>query len=205
MTITNGYATLAQVKDTLALGSGTTQDAKLERAINAASRQIDGATARRFWQDGSVQAVEFYADNPTLCYVDDISTTTGLIVKVDSAYDGTYATTLTINSHFILLPRNAATRTPVWPWTQIQLTPEATAYFPVSVRPSVQVTAKFGWPAVPDDITQACIIQAIQLYKSPDATFGGLSFGDGSFMRVRSALNPLAESLIEPYCKPRIS
>jgi hypothetical protein len=41
------------------------------------------------------------------------------------------------------MPRNAAHRVPVWPYTGIVLAPEAAAYFPVGgVRPSVQVTAK---------------------------------------------------------------
>ena len=206
MSITNGYATREQVKDALGLKpTDTGSDARIDRAIGAASRQIDGASGRRYWQDAAVEDREFYADDPVLCYVDDISTTTGLVVKVDSGCDGSFATTLPIGSHFLLLPRNAAARTPEWPYDAIQLTPEALAYFPMQVRPAVKVTAKFGWPAVPDDITAACIIQATQLYKAPDAVFGGLSFGDGTFLRVRSALNPMAESLIEPYCKPRIS
>jgi hypothetical protein len=28
---------------------------------------------------------------------------------------------------------------------------------------------------------------------------GGLSFGDGSFMRVRGGLNPIAQSLVDRY------
>jgi hypothetical protein len=207
MTITNGYATLVQLKDELSLKTtDTAVDARLERAINAASRQIDGDTGRRFWQDGSVVAREFYADSPTFAEVDDISTTTGLIVKVDSSGTGTYATTLTISTHVLLMPRNAAHRVPVWPYTGIVLTPEAAAYFPVGgVRPSVQVTAKYGWPAVPDDITRACLIQATQLFKAGDAVFGGLSFGDGAYMRVRSAMNPMAEALLDPYRKATVS
>ena len=43
------------------------------------------------------------------------------------------------------------------------------------------------------------------LYKASDAAFGGLSFGDGSFMRVRAGLNPIAQALIDRYALPRVA
>ena len=208
MTITNGYTTNALLKGELGIPvTNTEHDTKLDAAVSAASRQIDGHCGRRFWQDGSVVAREFYADSPVDCMVDDISTTTGLIVKVDTGDDGTFATTLTITTHFLLLPLNVADRVPVWPYTSLRLVNTDAAAFPSwsSGRPGVQVTAKFGWPAVPDDVAKACLIQASQLFKASDAVFGGLSFSDGGFMRVRGGLNPMADALLEQYCKPRVA
>lgn len=207
MTLTNAYASMALLKSELNIGQAdTSYDVKLEMALNAASRQIDRHTGRRFWQDSTVQQREFYADNSLDCYVDDISTTTGLVVKVDDGDNGTYTTTLTINTHFILLPKNADHEVPVMPFTQIRIVDTSATAFPLwsSGRPSCRVTAKFGFPAVPDDVEKACLIQATQLFKASDAVFGGLNF-DGSILRVRETLNPMAAALVEYYVKPRVA
>lgn len=202
MTISNGYATLQQLKDHLRI-SDSNDDVVLERCIEAASRQIDRFTGRRFWQDSTVQTREFYADDARDCLTDDISTTTGLIVKLDDGDTGGFATTVTITTHFIVTPPNAADDG--WPYTGIRLV-DTSYSFPQSSsgRPGVQVTAKFGWATTPTDITNACLIQATQLYKAPDAAFGILAFGDGGGLRVRGGLNPIAAALVEPYGLPRV-
>jgi hypothetical protein len=211
MAITNGYSTLALLKAELGIPTGTTdKDSRCEVAVEAASRQIDAHCGRRFWQDATVVAREFFADSSTEVTVEgfdgDISTVTGLIVKADDDNDGTFETTFTITTHFVLLPANAADNSPVWPYTTIRLV-DGSSWFPVrySGRPGVQVTAKFGWPAVPTDVGKACLIQAVQLFKSSDAVFGGLSFGDGGFMRVRGEMNPMAAGLLAPYCLARVA
>lgn len=198
MTLTNCYATLAETKADQAI-SDTINDTILDYAINAASRQIDGYTGRRFWQDGSVVARTYYADDASMVVTDDISTTTGLIVKTDSADDGTFATTLTITTAFVLGPLNVAAMVPVHPFETIQAVSGYT--FMTGERPGVQVTAKFGWPAVPDDVRKACIIQSWQLAKSSSAPFGVISFGDTGFMQMRSPMNPQAAALLEPYVR----
>jgi len=209
MTITNGYCTLEQLNVELGVGAGVgSQTTKLELAINAASRQIDNHTGRRFWQDASVKTRVYFADDPFTVYTDDISTLTGLIVKVDSADAGDFPSTLTITTNFIMLPANAEDEVPARPYNQIRVVDAGVSAFTRSGsgRPGVQVIAKFGWAAVPDDVTRACLIQATQLYKASDAVFGGLQLGiDGSILRVRSSLNPIAEALLEGYCRPRVA
>lgn len=204
MAVTNGYCSLAQLQAETGVNTAS-EETKMEIAINAASRQIDGFCDRRFWQDGTVVARQYWPDDPRTLYVDDISTVTGLIVALDDGDNGTFATTLTIGTDYIMLEPNAADRVPAWPFTQIRLVNTNTG-FPMftSGRPGVQVTAKFGWPAIPDDVTKACIIQAHQLWKAKDAVFGGLSFGDSGFMRVRENMNPMAAALLSAYCKPAI-
>jgi len=208
VTLTNCYVTLDAVKDELGR-SDVSNDARIEAAINAASRQIDDYTGRRFWQDPSVSIREFYADDYTelISTVEqpfDISTTTGLIVKLDTADTGAFGTTLTINTHFILTPANASDDGE--PFTGIRLVDSPNS-FPMfsSGRPGVQITAKFGWASVPDPVNQACLIQSVLLYKATDAALGGLSFGDGAFLRVRGGLNPIAQSLVERYSFARVA
>ena len=201
MSLTNCYATLDQFKLELGI-SDVYDDNKAERAINAASRQIDAHCGRRFWQDSSVATRVFRADDATCCYVDDISTTTGLIVKADTGADGTYASTLTINTHFILEPLNAALEVPVRPYTEITIVDGTGGYFPTTARPGVQVIAKFGWPAVhPDDVMKACIIQSLLVFKAGDAAFGAAQLGvDGNTFFV-GQMHSTARGLLEPYVR----
>lgn len=209
MSISNGYCTLDAFKEQMRITiNDSVDDARMELSIAAASRQIDAHTGRRFWQDGSVVDRQFYADNSRICLVDDISTTTGLIVKVDDDDDGTFETTLTVTTNYILRPVNAADMVPVWPFCELVLVDSNGAVsFPVhgSGRPGVQVTAKFGWPAVPDDVTKACLVQAGLLFKADDASLGAIQFADaGVALRMQNRLHPVSEALLEPYCKPRV-
>lgn len=209
MTITNGYSTLIEIKAELKI-TDALDDTRLEVAVESASRQIDAYTGlpHGFWVDPSVTTQTFFADDSrTVEIPDGISTATGLIVKTDVNDDGAFATTLTINTNFILRPVDAPNAYPVRPWTEIRLIDYMGSYFPTwnSGRPGVQVTAKFGYPAIPMDVHKACMIQATQLWKSTDAVFGAIQLGEGGFAtRVGRGLNPMAESLLEAYCRPRV-
>jgi hypothetical protein len=204
MAITNGYVALDDLARELSI-SDSLSDTKLELAISAASRQIDAYCQRFFYQDSAVVDRTYYPDDYVSLEVDDISTLTDLVVKVDNDNDGTFETTLTITTNFIVTPTNAADEYPVRPYTGLRLVDSGVSNFPIyaSGRPSVQVTAKFGWPAIPEDVQKACLIQSAQLFKSSDALFGGLNFDTGIF-RVRDTLNPMAAALLERYAKPRI-
>jgi hypothetical protein len=201
MAITNGYCTAAQVRSAIGI-EDSEDDALIDAAVNAASRQIDAHCGRRFWQDGTVVAREFYAESSSDLYVGDISTATGLIVKLDEADTGAFGTTLTISTHFLLGPLNAADETPVRPYTHIRLVDGAYT-FPMSSsgRPGVQVTAKYGWPAVPDDVTQACILQARTLFKAPATQFGAFQVGVDGFSRQIRGMDPVANVLLVPYVR----
>ena len=207
MTITNGYTSLALVSAEVGTGNTPDYDARIEAAINAASRQIDDYTGRRFWQDATVGTREFYCDDAydlrsAAGAVMDISTTTGLVVKVDSAGDGTFSSTLTISTDFVLTPPNAIDNGE--PYTGLRLVGNYS--LPTSERrPGAQITAKFGFATVPPAIAQACLVQSVLLFKATDAAMGGLSFGDGAFMRVRGGLNPIALSLVDRYAFPGVA
>lgn len=165
----------------------------------------------RFWQDSSVATREFYALDYRCCDLlfqpestdgAGISTTTGLVVKIDEDGDGTFETTLTISTDFILKPLNAADRVPVWPYTEIYLADNYRFPCLSNGRPGVQVTAKFGWPAVPDDVTTATLMLAADLHKSKDTQFGVAGTNDYGF--VRMSKNNLAMALLAPYMKASV-
>lgn len=213
MAITNGYATLAQVRGEVApfQPSDTSEDTILELCVEAASRQIDQTLGFRLWQDADVVTREFFADGrecdlyeqPWMTPKAGISTTTGLIVAVDDNYDGTWGTTLTIGTDFIVDPPNAADETETC-FTRL-VAVDSSFPCPSNGRPGVKITARFGWSAVPDWATKACIVQTIQLFKSKDTPFGVATFGDlGGGLRVREALNPIAAALVKPHARASI-
>lgn len=197
------YCNLTDLKAELAI-TDTADDDKLNAAIAAASREVDRYCGRRFWADSTAQDRYYWPESSTVCEVDDISSTTGLVVAVDLIGYGNYTTTLTLNTDFILDPINAAQQVPVFPYTEMRIVPFAANFFPCSARPGVKVTAKFGWAAVPDDVDKATCLQAAQLFKAKDAVFGVAAFGELGPLRVRSALNPIAEGLLAPYAKPAV-
>ena len=93
----------------------------------------------------------------------DIANNTGLIVKVDLDADFAYEQTLTLGTHFWLGPANADQGPEAWPWEFLDIVPTNTVIssWPDQVR-AVEITALFGWPAVPALLTDLTISIARQ-------------------------------------------
>lgn len=204
MAIENGYCALAEIKNALDI-SDESDNVELELSVEVASRQVDNqcGPGRRFWQDGTAVARTYYPSEARRVFVDDISTTTGLIVKVDENDDGVFETTLTINTDFIVEPVNAGAQFPVEPYTSIRLLDGALTSFSAlsSGRPHVQVTAKFGWATVPQAIKRATILQARQVFKAIQTQNGLLQQTvDGSVVRM-PVIDPIARLSIEPFIR----
>ena len=87
LAITNGYATLVQVKAALRI-SDSVDDTLLEMAVESASRAIDGHAGRYFYSSGT--ATRYYAsENDFITQIDDVSST-ALTLQTSSAADGIY-------------------------------------------------------------------------------------------------------------------
>jgi hypothetical protein len=196
MTITNGLCSLSDVKTAMSIYDST-DDGRIELAINTASRMIEAACNRRFYQDAGVSARTYVATTYGLVLTDDISTTTGLIVKTDPGAMGTFTETWT-SSDYQLEPLNATIDGQAWPYTQIRAIRSLTFPFDYG-QALVQVTARWGWTAIPDPIQQAGIIQSIAIFKAAEAPFGALGLAETGILRIRSGLHPTAQALIEPY------
>jgi hypothetical protein len=96
------------------------------------------------------------------------------------------------------------------PFTQITVV-STTNTFPIfpglfqnGLRPGVQVTAKFGWPSVPDDINQACLILTADLYKRKDSPGGILGLGDLGAIRM-SPLGRDVTQIVRAYRKETLA
>lgn len=200
MAISNGYATLPEIKSYVGIPSGdTADDTLLELAVESASREIDMYVGRRFWIDPTVVTrVYTTTDEAAVDIPDGIATTTGLVVKTDDDDDGTYETTWTIDTDFRLEPVNAAADG--LPWTRLVATGDR--LFPTTVYRGVQVTAKGGFATVPTPVKQACLILAGKLFKRKDAVFGVAGSPEyGSEVRILAGDRD-AERLLSTYRRP---
>ncbi len=207
MAITNGYATLVGIKAYLSI-SDSTDDTLLETLVESASRSIDKIANRRFYADTTATVRLYRAYSDVFVYTDDISSTTGLIVKVDEAGNGTYSKTLTLNTDYIMDPLTADALGR--PFTQLTMVSnnESWPIFPGltqnGLRPGVQVTAKFGWPSVPSDVNVACLILTADLYKRKDAPGGVLGLGDLGVIRM-SPVGRDVSQMVRSYQKIAIA
>jgi len=196
MAITNGYTTLADLKAALRL-TDNVDDSLLEKAIESASRRIDGYCGRWFYKT-SATAVNIYPINEYLvAFPDDVSSTS-ITIKIDTNADGTYATTLTQGVDYILEPTDAALRG--YPYTHARMVGGQT--FPLEVTPSfptVQVTAQWGWNAVPSDVSQACVLLSMRQFARLNAALGVVGFADMA-ITVR-AVDPDVRDLLNQYVK----
>ena len=200
MAITNGYATLAEVKAAARI-TDSVDDALLEIAIESASRAIDGHTHRNFTVAGTAATARvFTATNSDFVWVDDVASTTGLVVKTADNLDANFATTW-VTADYQLEPLNGVSEGISWPYTRIRST--GNKGFPYgSDLAGVQVTARWGWLTVPTAVKQACIILAGRQFKRYDSPLGVAGFGDLGAMRV-SRVDPDVATLIEPYVLTR--
>ncbi|MFI8278527.1 phage gp6-like head-tail connector protein [Streptomyces sp. NPDC085929] len=192
----NEYADLGTAKLQLGLDDANdTRDVLLQQALTAASRSIDRATGRRFWLDGTVvqrvyrpQGRTVIEDDGTVLIVDDIGDTTGLLVETGSGSSWSAVT------HWEAVPDNAlALGRPITGLLRLG----GWVYGLNRVR----VTAKFGWPAVPDEIVQATLIQANRLFKRKDSPEGVTGSAEWGVVRL-SRRDPDVWNLIEPYVLP---
>jgi len=195
------YCTPAEIKSQLGI-TDTDDDELIGLACEAASEQIDHHCGQTFNADTAATARTFRPESNLWCEVDPISTTTGLVVKVDDDDDGTAETTIA-TSDYVLRPRNASAHGV--PYTEVFLVPSAASLFPhLSVRDAVEVTALWGWPSVPVSVQQAARVQATQLYKAKDTAFGVAGFGDFGVLRVQARMNPVAAALLAGFRLPAV-
>jgi hypothetical protein len=192
--ILNGYATLADIRGFGGVPAGDTgDDALLELAVEAASRQVDAYTGRTFYTDADVMRLTA-TDATRVDVRPGITTTTGLAVATDEDDDGTYETTWTIDVGYRLEPLNAPMTGD--PWTSLVARPGYR--FPTHAG-AVRVTATFGTGSVPAPVKQATLILAAKLWKRKDAVFGVAGSPEyGSEVRILAGDRD-AERLLEQY------
>jgi hypothetical protein len=196
------YATLALLKTRLGI-LDTNDDAALTNALGAASRDIEGWCGRQFNDYGTESARIYYPDDLVTVSVDDFQSSAGFALAVDFSNSGTYGTTIT-SSNYQLEPLNGVVDgTAGWPFYRIHMIQTwapiwyATIGYP---RASIQVTGRWGWAAVPNGITEACLMLAEETFKLKDAPYGV----QGGLGPTRIQDNPKVENLLERYIRSPI-
>ena len=203
---TNAYATTAQIKAALRIGTADTiDDTLIDNCAGAASRLIDGFCNRKFWAVGSATTRVFQAEDSFFCSIDDISGT-AITLQTSTNADGVFDTTWS-PTDWQLEPLNGDLDGIAWAYDKIRaigdyLFPTVNANY--GSQALVKVTANFGWPYVPETITQATIIQASRIFKRYDSPLGVAGFGDMGAIRVSRALDPDVAQLVEPYRRMRL-
>jgi hypothetical protein len=194
MAVTNGYCTLAEVKAALRL-TDSADDTLLENSIEGASRRVDGYCGRWFYKT-SATAIALMPYNFYYVPVQDIASTTGLIVKTDDNGDGAFETTWTLGTDYMLEPTNAVLNGR--PYRRI--TAIGSKSFPITIVPDpphVQVTAQWGWDAVPDDVREATLLLTMRGFARYNAALGVVGFADMA-IQVR-AVDPDVREMLNPY------
>jgi hypothetical protein len=197
MAITNGYATLQQIKAAIGIADGF-EDSLLEMAIESASRQIDSYTERVFYNAGTAVRIYSPLDNYVLPTDDFIS-----LSKVETSEDGESFDTEWAATDWQAEPLNNLAGGLVTSYTQIRAVDNY--LFPVREgEATARLTGVWGWSSVPIAITQATIILGSRIFKRLDSPLGIIS-GELGSMRVGFRLDPDVQHLIEPYRKIRMA
>lgn len=168
----------------------TDDDTQIALAVTAASRGADRFTNRQFGLVASPEARTYTArwDRKRCRYVvdiDDLMTETGLEVEVNGVTVTGYS----------LKPSNAALQGE--PWTLLVFDLGSAISLD---EDAVEVTARWGWSAVPTPVKQACLIQGARLFTRRNAPFGVAgSPQEGSELRLLDKLDPDVEVVLGPY------
>ena len=196
MAITNGYATLAEMRTQLGLASGdTAEDSYIETMVEVTSRQIDRFTGQFFFSQGS--KTRYYSSfDGVHVYTDPIQTISALTVDENDngTYDQTWATTGS-SERYRLLPVNAVVDgESYWQLLAVDgLWPTADS--------AIKVAGNFGWATVPRPIHEACLLQCARLVVRRSAPFGIVEGQDAGMMTLRK-IDPDVQKLIETYRAP---
>ena len=199
MAITNGYATLNEVKSSLNIPvSDLADDPMIELAIESASREIDQVCERIFYQASGTRV--FVPRDSYVVEVDDLRSLTTL--KTSSGADGIFDITWAATD-YQLEPLNGIVGGIVSPTTHIRAIDDY--LFTIDGgEATVQVVGNWGWDAIPTAIRQAAVILSSRIFRRNDSPLGVMGFGDMGVVRV-SRIDPDIDALISPYNKVRMA
>lgn len=190
------YATVTELAD-FTDADEALESARLGLAVATASRAVDDATNRQF---GKVAAPEerFYAGrwNRRRCRwwvpIDDLADAAGLVLEVA----GVAVTAFTLE------PVNALAEGKVY--ERLVFDPSA-GTFPDGREPDVSVTASFGWPAVPDTIKEATLLQASRFFARRQSPYGIAGSPElGSEIRLLARADPDVAVAVRSFVRDRV-
>lgn len=198
MTVNPLYVSLDAIKTRLGGATIDGGDPQLTTRITSACRAIDVHCGQPFYDFETATARTYRPRSTCRLKVDPFSTTTGLVIKTDVANDGTYSTTWAATDYELDYFGDDSTLA----YDTIEAVGGYT--FPVYTRRrrTVQVTARWGWAAVPQNVVEAATILSVDLWKRKDAPFG-IATGTIDFGGLRIGRDVMAQvaSLLQTYVR----
>lgn len=194
------YATLAELKVWITSNGDvdTADDAGLQLALDASTRQIDAYCGRTFTSEVGATKL-YYPSSATVLEVVDLVSVTSL--ASDSHGDRTFVTTFTPDQ-YELLPYQDAAGAPAVRYQVVHIWGNSSRSFTPGYL--VQVVGDFGYlenGAAPAEVRQANLIQAARLWKRRETPLGILSNTDlGTFERL-SKSDPDVAALLAGYSR----
>jgi hypothetical protein len=186
-----------RAKETLSLASEVETNTYLENLVLFALGEAETYVDRKITGTGSSSVRMFDGNGRGLIFIDDFTELTQ--VRVDTSDDGTYDTTLTVDTHVFALPDNEDVAK-----THIELQPNRGS--PLSVWPksrrAIEVTATFGWPTLPATFARGVLQMAVNAFHQDQGNRSGRLVAAGDFdIRVPSGvvLTPDVMVALNPY------
>lgn len=181
---------------------------EMQAELDAASRWIDGHCHRQFSLDETVTVRYFAADDRYELDLGafEIGTNDSVVIATDDG-SGLYSTTVS-ESSYQLEPVNAPFASPdPRPFTSVRA---LGGYWPTAATSSsrqerVRVTARYGWPAVPEPVVRACLTLTASAFENPGGvrseSIDGYSVTYLSAGGVEVGVPPFVLSQVGPYVR----
>lgn len=165
------YTNLATMKRYLSLDSDTTYDTLLQDSITSASREVDRRTNRYFGEELVASLRTFDVTGRCVLFVHDIANNEDLVIT--NADSGAAIT------DFVLLPRDGIVDGVTGhPFTSIRSDN-------FSVGDVIEITAKWGWPEIPDVVIEATKMIAAETFMQKDTPLGIKGMDEFGSVRLR--------------------
>lgn len=198
MALGDPYITLAELRAYMGI-TVDGDDAELEDAIASVSREIERHCGRQFNRADTASQRLFVPTAPTWAYVDDIHSTTGLVVEVDETGSGSWST-WDADAYQVEPLNGTVEGQDGWPYYKITA---LDGCFPrCGRRATLRVTAQWGWESVPAPVKQAAKILAAETVTLRTAPLGVAGVDDYGVVRVRDSR--MAAGKLAKYVKHRI-
>jgi hypothetical protein len=83
-----------------------------------------------------------------------------------------------------------------WPYTRLLAI--GRYVWPYYLPQACKITGVWGWPAVPSEVNQACIIQSSRIFVRKQSPFGIAGTPELGTIRLSSRLDPDVEAFLRP-------
>jgi hypothetical protein len=194
------------------LPTSVADDYEISMAIQAASGWINRYCGTHFFQ--VIEARTYPITNLYFLPIDQIVPGSITSFKLDNDGDGIFETTWVEGTNFQVYRegetynQNYAGINRPFDYVKAILSPPPGSggqffpfVWPFSHDDRVQITGTWGWQQIPEEVTQACLIMATQLFREKDSPWGTVGTGDMGV--IRTSQSPYLIELLRPFKNPR--